>query len=177
MTTVGRLTPIKQHTLFLDTVARVRQSHPAVVALVAGDGELRHELEVYAAGLGLSGHVRWLGWQRDLPLVYAATDVFVLTSRNEGTPVAIIEAMASAVPAVSTAVGGVGDVIDSPDVGVLAPPGDAAALADGIDRLLRDREGRRAMGERARLRVLGRFGIERLVNDIATLYDDLLERR
>ena len=65
----------------------------------------------YAASLGISDRVRMLGWRRDLAAIYAATDVFLLTSRNEGTPVALIEAMASGVPGVSTDVGGVKDVI------------------------------------------------------------------
>ena len=68
--------------------------------------------------------MRFLGWRRDLPTIYAATDVFLLTSRNEGTPVALIEAMASGVPGVSTDVGGVKDVIVSDDVGARVPNGD-----------------------------------------------------
>ena len=100
--------------------------------MIAGDGERRAELEAYAATLGIAGHIRFLGWRRDLTTIYGATDVFVLTSRNEGTPVALIEAMASGVPGVSTDVGGVKDVIDSPAVGRLAPFGDADALAGHV---------------------------------------------
>ena len=77
-----------------------------------------------------------LGWRRDLPTIYAATDVFLLTSRNEGTPVALIEAMASAVPGVSTDVGGVSDVIGGDDTGRTAPFGDADGLARSIVELL-----------------------------------------
>ena len=174
--TVGRLTAIKQHELFLDTIARVARRHPTVVALVAGDGERRAELEALAATLGIGDRVRWLGWRRDLATIYAATDVFLLTSRNEGTPVAIIEAMASAVAVVSTDVGGVRDVVNAPDVGLLAPFGDAAALAAAIDSLLADAAARRAMGVRARDAVVQRFGFDRLVNDIIRLYRELLDR-
>jgi glycosyltransferase involved in cell wall biosynthesis len=174
--TAGRLTAIKQHELFLDAVARVAARHPTVVALVAGDGERRRELEALAASLGIGDRVRWLGWRRDLATLYAATDVFLLTSRNEGTPVAIIEAMASAVAVVSTDVGGVKDVVFSSEVGLLAPFGDAAALASAIDSLLSDAAKRRAIGARARDAVLQRFGFDRLVDDIARLYRELLER-
>jgi glycosyltransferase involved in cell wall biosynthesis len=174
VTTVGRLTAIKQHELFLDSVARVARRHPAVVALIAGDGERRAELEALAATLGIADRVRWLGWRRDLATIYGATDVFLLTSRNEGTPVAIIEAMASGVAVVSTDVGGVKDVVSAADVGILAPFGDAAGLAAGTAALLDDAARRRAMGERARATVLARFGFDRLVDDIARLYDDLL---
>ena len=175
ISTVGRLTAIKQHRLFLDIVQRTVAAHPETIALIAGDGELRGELEAYAATLGIAGHVRFLGWRRDLATIYGATDVFVLTSRNEGTPVALIEALASGVPGVSTDVGGVKDVIDSPAVGRLAPFGDADALAGHVRDLLADADARAAMGERARQRVLASYGFERLVTEIAALYRDLIE--
>jgi glycosyltransferase involved in cell wall biosynthesis len=177
VSTVGRLTAIKQPRLFLETLAALARTRRELVALVAGDGELRAESEAYAATLGIADRVKWLGWRRDLATIYGASDVFLLTSRNEGTPVVLIEAMASAVPGVSTDVGGVKDVIDSPEVGVLAPPGDAAALASGVDRLLNDPVLRRRMGERARTNVLTRYSSERLVADIVALYRELLQER
>jgi glycosyltransferase involved in cell wall biosynthesis len=176
ITTVGRLTAIKQHRLFLDTVKQVAVTHPALVALIVGDGELRQELVAYAADIGVSDRIRFLGWRRDLATVYGATDVFLLTSRNEGTPVALIEAMATAVPGVSTDVGGVKDVINSPAVGLLAADGDVAGLANAVLRMLGNAEERSAMGTKARAAVLGRYGFTRLVGDIAALYDDLLSR-
>jgi glycosyltransferase involved in cell wall biosynthesis len=174
VTTVGRLTAIKQQGLFLDAFQQVHARHPDAVALVAGDGELRHALEADAAARGIGQAVRFLGWRRDLPAIYGATDVFLLTSRNEGTPVALIEAMASAVPGVSTDVGGVRDVIDSPAVGTRVPDGDAAALAAAVTALLVDPTARRTTGDRARAQVVGRFAIERLVANVAALYDRLI---
>ncbi len=176
ISTVGRLTAIKQHRLFLDVVKQAAAVHPALIALIAGDGELRAELEAYAAGLGLASNVRFLGWRRDLATIYSATDVFLLTSRNEGTPVALIEAMASGVPGVSTDVGGVKDVIASADAGRLAPFGDAAGLAAAVLELLADRGLLASTGARAREHVVARFGVERLVNEIAALYRELLGR-
>ncbi len=172
--TVGRLTAIKQHRLFLETIARVAATRPKVVALIAGDGELRSDLEAYAAQLNIADRVRFLGWRRDLATIYAATDVFLLTSRNEGTPVALIEAMASGVPGVSTDVGGVRDVITSDDVGARVPNGDPDTLAAPIVRYLGDREMRRQSGQHARAAVLDRYGMGRLVNDILALYRELL---
>jgi glycosyltransferase involved in cell wall biosynthesis len=177
VSTVGRLTAIKQHRLFLDTVARLVKAHSSAIAVIAGDGELRGDLTAYAASLGITEHVRWLGWRRDLPVIYAATDVFLLTSRNEGTPVALIEAMASAVPGVSTDVGGVADVIGGDDFGRMAPFGDADGLARAIDELLANPAERARIGERARARALARYDINRLVADIAALYQALLEER
>ena len=171
--TVGRLTAIKQHHLFLEVVRRLVADHPTLVALIAGDGDMRGELEAAAQQLGIASHVRFLGWRRDLATIYAATDVFLLTSRNEGTPVALIEAMATGVPGVSTDVGGVKDVINSQDIGRLARLDDAAGLAAAAHHLLSDPALREAMGARARTQVLARFGVERLIGDIAEVYRGL----
>lgn len=173
VTTVGRLTGIKQHGLFLEAFAVVAEAEPNAIALIVGDGELRGEIEARTTELGLTGRVRMLGWRRDLDTINAATDVFLLTSRNEGTPVALIEAMASGVPGVSTNVGGVKDVINSTDVGRLAPFGDAQGLAAAIIELLRSESLRRQIGEAARAHVLDRYSIDRLVNDIDRLYRQL----
>jgi glycosyltransferase involved in cell wall biosynthesis len=175
--TVGRLTAIKQPHVFLDTVAQLSTRHPTIIALVAGDGELRGELERDAARIGVADRVMWLGWRRDLDVVYGATDVFLLTSRNEGTPVALIEAMAAAVPGVSTDVGGVKDVIASPGLGTIVARDDVAALADATHRLLIDEARRRTIGAHARESVLERYSRERLVTDIVRLYRELLEER
>ncbi len=174
ITTVGRLTAIKQHALFLETAAIVAARDPTAVFLIAGDGELRSELEAAAARLGVAECTRFLGWRRDLENVYGASDVFLLTSRNEGTPVALIESLAAGVPGVSTNVGGVTDVLDTEAVGLLAPFGDAVALSDHIVSLLGDPVRRRAMGEHGRAAVLSRFGLDRLVDDVERLYRELL---
>jgi glycosyltransferase involved in cell wall biosynthesis len=172
--TVGRLTAIKQHELFLDSVAKVAAARPKVVALIAGDGELRARLEETAAALGIADRVRFLGWRRDLATIYAASDVFLLTSRNEGTPVALIEAMASGIPGVCTDVGGVKDVMPSADLGTRVADGDASALAASVVRYLADPALRRDTGTRARAAVLERYSLERLLADITSLYRSLV---
>jgi glycosyltransferase involved in cell wall biosynthesis len=172
VSTVGRLTAIKQHHLFLETARLVATGDPAALFLVAGDGELRAELEETARDFGLAGRVRFLGWRRDLETIYGASDVFLLTSRNEGTPVALIESLASGIPGVSTDVGGVRDVMTG-DVGFVAPYDDAAGLAAAVTRLLGDPQSRRTMGDRGRTSVVARYGIERLVDDIDALYREL----
>jgi glycosyltransferase involved in cell wall biosynthesis len=172
--TVGRLTAIKQHDLFLEAATLVAEHDPAALFLVVGDGELRGELERIAREHGLADRVRFLGWRRDLATVYGATDVFLLTSRNEGTPVALVESLAAGVPAVSTDVGGVRDVLADNDVGLVAPYGDARALADAVAALFADSERRRAMGRRGRTAIVARYRIERLVDDVDHLYRELL---
>lgn len=175
--TVGRLTAIKQHRLFLETIAAASRTRHRLVALIAGDGELRADLEAYARELGIADRVRFLGWRRDLATIYAATDVFLLTSRNEGTPVALIEAMASGIPGVSTDVGGVKDVIVADDAGARVADHTAAALAGPVVRYLADPALRRQSGVRARAAVLDRFSLDRLVDDVRTLYRSLLAAR
>jgi glycosyltransferase involved in cell wall biosynthesis len=174
VTTVGRLTAIKNHALFLEASARISRANPAAIFLIAGDGELRRALEAAALSLGIAGRVRFLGWRRDLDTVYGATDVFMLTSRNEGTPVALIESLAAGVPVVSTDVGGVGDVVASDQFGFVAPPGDPDALAAAVSLLLPDPGRRSVMGKLGRTSIMERYGIDRLLDDIETLYRELL---
>lgn len=174
ITTVGRLTAIKQHSLFLEVAALLAGKVPEALFLIVGDGELRAELDAQVVRSGLAGRVRLLGWRGDLDSIYAATDVFVLTSRNEGTPVALIEAMASAVASVSTDVGGVRDVIADAGAGTLVPLGDAGALSDAVMRYIASPELRMRVGAAARASALARFNVCRLVEDVAGLYDELL---
>jgi glycosyltransferase involved in cell wall biosynthesis len=174
VTTVGRLTGIKQHGLFLDMAAALSTRSPRFVFVIAGDGELRPELEAGADARGLRSRVRFLGWRGDLDTIYGATDVFVLTSRNEGTPVALIEAMASGVASVSTDVGGVRDVITNTAAGTLVPFGDVAGLADAVTRFAESPSLRAETGQAAREIVRARFDVGRLVSDVSALYRRLL---
>jgi len=174
ITTVGRLTAIKQHQLFLEAARQIGPRHPAAVFLIVGDGELRAELEAAASAFGIASRVRFLGWRRDLATIYGASDVFLLTSRNEGTPVALIESLSAGVPGVSTDVGGIRDVIDSDRVGLLAPFGDAALLADHVGALLADPDRRRRMGDEGRRSVTARYTLDRLVDDVERLYREWL---
>lgn len=173
VTTVGRLTAIKQHGLFLDMAGRLASQSDRFLFLIVGDGELRADLERRAGELELASRVRFLGWRGDLDRVYGATDVFALTSRNEGTPVALIEAMAAEVASVSTDVGGVRDVITGPDVGMLVPFGDADTLAKAVMRFADAPALRVEIGRAARAAVLDRFHLDRLVADIAGVYNRL----
>jgi glycosyltransferase involved in cell wall biosynthesis len=174
VTTVGRLTAIKQHGLFLDVARLVAAADPSALFVIAGDGELRGELEQRARAGGLAGRVRFLGWRRDLDVVYGASDVFLLTSANEGTPVALIESLAAGVAGVSTDVGGVRDVIATEAIGRLAPRGDAGGLADHVSALLADDDLRRRIGEAGRASVRTRYGIDRLVDDVEGVYRELV---
>ena len=174
---VGRIFPIKNHRLFLDAAARIAAADKAARFVIVGDGSLRHQMEEHAAGLGIADRVVFTGWRRDLPRIYADLDVLVVSSDNEGTPVSAIEAMAAACPVVATRVGGLPDLIDEDETGHLVPRGDAPALAAAVQRLLRDREAARRLGETARARIAERFTAERLIADIEHFYRDLLAKK
>ncbi|MGH2672745.1 MAG: glycosyltransferase family 4 protein [Actinomycetota bacterium] len=172
---VGRLVPIKDHETFLRAAVRLLPARDDLTFVVAGDGEDRAVLEARASEL-LEERVRFLGWVQDLAALYAALDVVVLTSRNEGTPVSLVEAGAAGRPVVATRVGGVPDVVADGETGILVPPGDPAATAAAIERLLGEPALARAMGGTARARVPSRFSADRLVDDLAALYSRLLDR-
>ena len=169
---VARLVPIKAHEVFLEMAVRVTATIPDVVFLVVGDGERRAELEQLARTLGIHEKTRFLGWRADLDRVYADCDVVVLTSRNEGSPVALIEAMASGRPVVATRVGGVEELVG--EVGLLADVDDSAALARAVSQLLADPERASRLGQAARQRVVTTYGKDRLVDDVDGLYRRLL---
>lgn len=174
---IARLTAVKNHHLFLETARLIAQEEPATRFLVVGDGELRGELESYARELSLADQVLFLGWRADMPRIYADLDVVALTSHNEGTPVSLIEGMAAGVPVVSTAVGGVPDIVADGVYGYLVPPDDAEGLARAIVSLIRDREKAQAMGQAGREATSERFGVERLISDVERLYTQLLTEK
>ena len=174
---VARLVPIKAHEVFLAAAARVREARPDVRFLVVGDGERRADLEARALALGLGASVRFLGWRADLDRLYADLDVVALTSRNEGSPVALIEAMAAGVPVVSTDVGGVADVVQHGVSGWLAPMDDAEAVARHVLAVLADPVAARAMGQQGRARVAATYDAGRLVRDIEELYTSLVHQK
>jgi glycosyltransferase involved in cell wall biosynthesis len=174
VTIVGRLAPIKNHGLLLEAAARLAsQGRPCHFAIVGGGAE-EAALRERARSLGVQDRVTFLGWRRDLDRVYAGSDVVALTSSNEGTPVALIEALAAGRAVVSTEVGGVRDVLQDGALGLLVPPGDAEALAGALGRLLDDPALREAMGARGAVSAPARYGVGRLLADVRGLYDELV---
>lgn len=172
---VARLVPIKAHEVFLDMAVEVARTRPDIAFIIVGDGERRRELQAGAEQRGIGAKVHFLGWRADMDRIYADLDVVALTSRNEGSPVALIEAMASGRPVVSTRVGGVGELVG--DAGLLADMDDARALANGVGQVLDDPAMAARLGARGRQRVVPAFCRERLVNDVDTLYQRLLVER
>jgi glycosyltransferase involved in cell wall biosynthesis len=138
-----------------------------------GDGEERPALEALCRELGLDGTVAFFGWRSDLGAVYGDLDVVVNASRNEGTPVALIEALAAARPVVATRVGGTPDVLGDGERGRLVPAADPPALAGAILETLDGSEASRRRAEAGREYVLARHSSDRLIRDVDALYREL----
>lgn len=174
--TVGRLAPEKAQGLLIAAVARLL-AQPAtrpVYVLVTGDGAEREALQRAAEACG--GRARLLGARRDVPRVLQAFDVFCLSSRTEGLPLVIPEAMATGLPVVSTAVGGIPSVVVEGQTGLLVPPGDEGALAQALGRLLHDPALGPRLGQAGRERALQRYSLTRMVDEYEALYRRLLAR-
>jgi glycosyltransferase involved in cell wall biosynthesis len=184
---IGRLTEIKNHELFLETVSQYKKivspEGSVVRFVIIGDGSLRESLERQSRSLNLSEDVIFTGERSDPEYFYPASDVVALTSRNEGTPLTLIEAMANGRPVIATRVGGVvdllGPVIEDGvfqvcERGISVPAGDSRAFAAGIARLVHDRELQKNLGDRGFEFVLKSYPKERLLSDITKLYDELL---
>jgi glycosyltransferase involved in cell wall biosynthesis len=175
--TVGRLEVQKAHDVLLHAFASLRRAGTDAILLLVGDGRERESLQALATSLGLGDRVRFLGTRRDLPLLYAAMDVFTLPSRWEGTPLALLGAMAAAVPVVATPVGGVPEVVEDGATGRLVPVEDTAALAAALAGALRDRTTSRAFAELGRTRVMGKCSVEAMVRGLEALYLELAKRK
>jgi glycosyltransferase involved in cell wall biosynthesis len=163
---VGRLVADKDYPMLVRAVGHLLSERFRLV--IVGDGEARAEIE-RAIPVDRARYVTLTGVRRDVPAVLASFDLFALSSRTEGLPLAVPEAMASALPVVATAVGGLPSVVPA-TCGVLVRAGDEAELARTIGALARDRTRSRAMGQSARSHALARFSIERMADDYERIY-------
>jgi glycosyltransferase involved in cell wall biosynthesis len=168
--TPARLDEQKGHRVLLEAVARV----PGATFVLAGDGPERPRLEELAERLGVAGRVHFLGHRSDVPQLLAACDVFALPSLYEGSSLAVLEAMAAEIPVVSSAVGGTDELIEDGRSGLLVPPGDSAALAAALKRLLGDPELRQTFAARARERVERDLSRQRMARRVTEVYEELL---
>ncbi|HZV27821.1 MAG TPA: glycosyltransferase [Acidothermaceae bacterium] len=176
VTLIARLVSIKRVDRFL-AVARLLAARPDVRFVVVGDGELHEELASSDDAVALGERLVWAGFRRDIPDVCFASDVVMLTSDNEGTPVSLIEAQAAAVPVVATDVGGVRSVVYDGEAGSVRSMDDVQELAASVGRLLDDADIRARMGAAGRAHVTTLYTLDRLVADHAALYDELLNAR
>jgi L-malate glycosyltransferase len=175
--TVANLRPEKGHDTLLDAWPSIAAACPGASLDIVGDGPLRPALVARVEAAGLSGRVRFLGERRDVPSVLAASDLFVLASRSEACPNAVLEAMAAGMPIVATGVGGVPELIASGRTGVLVEPDAPRALADAVTDLIARPQAAFALGAAARQAAVQRFSFERMVARFERLYLSTLQRR
>lgn len=171
---VARLVPIKGVDVFLSAAGQVADALPDVRFVVIGDGELRAELESAAGETRLGDRVRFTGFRDDMARIYGSLDLSVLSSHHEGLPVALLESVACGCYVVATRVGGVPDLLRSERIGLMVAPGDARALAAGIQRALRER---RKISVEERHRIVESYGMKRLAEDFSHLYRKLSENK
>jgi glycosyltransferase involved in cell wall biosynthesis len=165
---VARLAEQKGHRDLVAAASRVLERHPDVRFVVAGDGELRSELETLARALG--DRFEFLGERGDVPDLLASFDVFAFPSHFEGLCLAVIEAQAAGVPVVATPVGGIRETVIDGETGFLVPVGDPEALADRISWCLDHADEARRVAAEANRRVTARFDVERMVEATLALY-------
>jgi glycosyltransferase involved in cell wall biosynthesis len=174
--TVGRLEPIKGHSILFEAFARVSKDLPSAKLLVIGDGELREDLIELACKLNISSTVIFAGWRTDVGELLRKMDVFVLSSHNEGMGKALVEAMYVGLPSIASNVGGIPEVLEDNQHGVLVPPGSSESLACAMMALARNSSERRRLGmsaaEQAR-----RFSDVEMVAKIQGLYATLAGER
>jgi glycosyltransferase involved in cell wall biosynthesis len=159
---------------FVEVAARVLRQTDRAHFVMAGDGELRPQIEERIRQLGLDRHLTLLGWQSDMPEVYRNLDVVVLTSLWEGLPCVFSEAMAGALPIVASNVDGAREAVVDGDNGFLHDPHDVEAMAGSVLKLVNDHQVRRQMGERGKARVM-EFDIGTSVRTLESAYRECLQ--
>ena len=169
-TFVGRLTQIKRPDRLLDVAAECKKRGLNLHFLVAGEGELFESAK--ARSLQDQLQVTFLGWRKDIDQIFAASDMAILTSDNEGIPLTLIQAAQSALPIVATSVGSISDIVINESTGYLTDS-TAESLADAIEKLVRDSQLRTLMGEAGKARTAQYFSLARMLKDHSDLYSSL----
>ena len=174
-TCVGRLEPVKNHFCLVGAFARAFERLPRAHLVLAGSGTEREFLEALVCALGLTHRVHFLGVRSDIPALLSASNVFVLASDHEGSPLSVMEAMAAGLPVVATAVGGVPELVP-PKVGILVAPGDLTALAEALTSLYLDAERRVRMSSAAAEHAI-QFDVAKTAGTYECLYGRLIAHR
>jgi len=168
----ARLHPMKGINYLLDAMPAILEKHPQTILLLAGDGNERERLQTQADALGITGHVRFLGWRNDVLRLLALADIVVQPSEWETFGLTLVEAMALGKPCVATAVGGMPEVVEDGVTGLIVPKRDVAALTRAIVALLDDPARARQFGQNGRKRVQDLFQLETMIQQTQALYQE-----
>ena len=173
----GIIRGIKRHEMALRALPPVLETCPHAHLLIAGDGPMRPDMERLTVELGLSGHVHFLGFRDDVADLMGAVDLLLLTSRSEGVPQAVTQALGLALPVVATAVGGVVELVEHERTGLLVPPEDPESVALALLRVATAPEEARVLAEAGRTHVLARYSLQTMLNRTQQLCDTLLAEK
>jgi glycosyltransferase involved in cell wall biosynthesis len=173
--TLGRLTPQKAHDVLLEATKQLLEKNNLLTVIIAGDGPLEAQLKIYAEQLNISHAVKFLGFRKNIAELLQTMDLFVLSSVDEGLPMALLEAMAMKVPAIATEVGDVPKVIRNMETGILVKPNDATMLAEGFAYLINNNEHRAVMAANAYENVKQYHSKEAMCAKYCEVYDEVLQ--
>ncbi|PIV72222.1 MAG: hypothetical protein COW56_10360 [Rhodocyclales bacterium CG17_big_fil_post_rev_8_21_14_2_50_68_7] len=174
---VGILRSVKRHELAFEALARLRDELPAMRLVLAGDGPCREALREHASTSGVADRVIFLGHREDVPDLLAASDALLLSSRSEGVPQAVTQALGCGLPVVATRVGGVPELVIHERTGLLAQPGDAAGIAEALLRLARDPVLALRLGTAGREHVQRHFSLDAMLDATERLFDEIAAGR
>jgi glycosyltransferase involved in cell wall biosynthesis len=170
LASVGDLKPIKNPQVLVEACRELSRRHVAVRLLVAGDGEMKAELAALSSTLGVADRIHWLGHRADPARLLQGCDIFLLASVGEAFGLVLPEAMACGLPVVASRSGGIVEIVEDRNTGVLVPPMNVQAFADAIQSLAVDEGLRREMGLRALERARREFDVERCIDETARIY-------
>jgi glycosyltransferase involved in cell wall biosynthesis len=170
---IGRMVPLKNHSIFLQAAGEVLKEIKNVCFLIAGDGPLKENIQNHALSLGITDKVIFTGWRTDIERIITALDILVLCSQIEGHNIVILEAMSCGKPVIGTDVQGIRSIITDDKNGVLVPEGDSTALAKTISYLLNNPPKAETLGISARNFIKEKYSITRMVADYTNLYQSL----
>jgi glycosyltransferase involved in cell wall biosynthesis len=171
---VARLNALKDHLTAVRAFQHVQAALPAARLLVVGEGEERQAIEAEIGKRDLGPYIRLAGLRKDVPRLLGGSDLLWLTSVSEGIPLTIIEGMAAGLPVVATDVGGVTEVVEPDETGLVSPAGNEEAIAEAVLKLALDPALRQRLGLAGRERAFGRFSEDQMVAAYADLYEDLI---
>ena len=172
---VARLIPEKGITCLLQAAALLQHILPQVRFVIVGDGPMRGQLEQYARALQLQEHVKFLGFRRDVPLLMAGWDLFVLPSFSEGLSVSVLEAMAAKLPLVVSDIPSMREVVVPGKSGLFFTPNDVPGLAAAILQIAKDPSKQQRMGDYNYRTVVRYFGIDQMIKATKLQYQELIE--
>jgi len=172
---IGRMVPVKNHLMSLLVLKKLIDENLPVHLLMVGHGELFDEIQLKTKELNLEEYVHFSGWSLDIENTYADIDALLLTSLNEGTPITLLEAMASGVPMIATAVGGVTDLISDGQSGYLCEVNNIDEMVLKIKKVLFDPDKTKQIIANAKSNVQNRFSYQRLINEIEDFYSSFIK--